>query len=140
MRALIQCVSHAEVSIDDAVTAQIGRGFVVLLGVGAGDTESEVEHLWTKIAKLRVFEDEQGKTNRSLSDIGGEVLVVSQFTLYANCKDAMEPGEARRLYELFIRRASADDFRVAHGEFGALMDVSLTNRGPFTIWLDTDRL
>ena len=72
MRALIQCVSHAEVSIADAITAQIGRGFVVLLGVGAGDTESEVEHLWTKIAKLRVFEDEQGKTNRSLSDIGGE--------------------------------------------------------------------
>lgn len=148
MRALVQCVSHAEVSIDDAVTAQIGRGFVVLLGVGADDTESEVEHLWTKIAKLRVFEDEQGKTNRSLSDIGGEVLVVSQFTLYANCKkgnrpsftDAMEPGQARRLCELFIRRASADDFRVAHGEFGALMDVSLTNHGPFTIWLDTDRL
>ncbi|MGN0060485.1 MAG: D-aminoacyl-tRNA deacylase [Coriobacteriales bacterium] len=81
MRALIQCVSHAEVSIDDAVMARIGRGFVVLLGVGANDTEVEVERLWAKIAKLRVFEDEQGKTNRSLSDIGGEVLVVWQFML-----------------------------------------------------------
>lgn len=148
MRALIQCVSHAEVSIDNTVTAQIGKGFAVLLGVGASDAESEVERLWTKIAKLRVFEDERGKTNRSLSDIGGELLVVSQFTLYANCKkgnrpsftDAMEPGEARRLYELFIRRASADVPRVEHGEFGALMDVALTNHGPFTIWLDTDTL
>ena len=148
MRALVQRATRASVTVEGETIGAINDGFLILLGVGHEDTEAQADKLWSKISKMRIFEDENGKTNLSLADVHGEVLVVSQFTLYANCKkgnrpsftDAMEPGEARRLYELFIRRASADDFRVAHGEFGALMDVSLTNRGPFTIWLDTDRL
>mgnify|MGYP000774439961 CR=1 FL=1 len=116
MRAVVQCVSEASVTVEGRVVGAIGKGYAILLGVGHGDTEAEAERLWRKIAKMRVFEDAQGKTNLSLADVGGEVLVVSQFTLYANCRkgnrpsftDAAEPAIARRLYEHFAAMARAD--------------------------------
>ena len=148
MRALVQCVSEARVTVDGTVVGSIGKGYLILLGVGADDAEAQAEKLWRKISRMRVFEDAQGKTNLSLADVGGEVLVVSQFTLYANCKkgnrpsftEAGAPDEARRLYEWFVERARRDVPRVETGRFGAYMDVSLVNDGPFTLWLDTDAL
>ena len=148
MRALVQCVSEARVTVDGTVVGSIDKGYLILLGVGADDAEAQAEKLWRKISRMRVFEDAQGKTNLSLADVGGEVLVVSQFTLYANCKkgnrpsftDAAAPADAERLYEHFCQLARADVPRVEQGVFGAMMDVSLVNHGPFTIWLDTDTL
>ena len=148
MRAVIQCVDRAQVSVDGTVTGSIGKGFAVLLGVGRNDGEAEAEKLWRKMARLRVFEDAQGKTNLSLADVQGEVLVVSQFTLYANCKkgnrpsftDAARPDEAKRLYEHFCDLVRRDLGAVECGVFGAMMDVELVNHGPFTVWLDTDAL
>ena len=150
MRALIQRVSEASVTIDGQVKSQIGRGFLILLGVGHEDTEAQADKLWSKISKLRIFDDAEGKTNLSLADIKGDVLVVSQFTLYANCKkgnrpsftQAGVPDEANRLYEYFVSLARADEnvATVGTGEFGADMQVALVNHGPFTIWLDTDTL
>lgn len=148
MRALVQCVSRASVSIEGKTTAAIERGFLVFLGIGADDTEEEARRLWDKIWKLRVFEDAGGKTNLSLSQVEGELLVVSQFTLYADCRKgnrpsftrSMEPRGARALYERFIELAEERLGHVEHGEFGAMMDVSLVNHGPFTVWLDTDEL
>jgi len=119
MRAVVQCVSEARVTVDGVVTGQTGPGFLILLGVGHGDTEAEADRLWRKIARLRVFDDADGKTNLSLADIGGGVLVVSQFTLYANCRkgnrpsftDAAPPDVAERLYEYFVElvRAEVDE-------------------------------
>ena len=148
MRALVQCVSEASVTVEGQMEGAIGRGYAILLGVGQGDTEADAERLWRKIAKLRVFEDAEGKTNLSLDAVGGSVLVVSQFTLYANCKkgnrpsfaQAGAPAEAERLYERFVELARADVAEVATGRFGAMMDVALVNHGPFTLWLDTDEL
>lgn len=154
MRALVQRVTHAEVRIMDGTSGtfavqpprSIGQGFVVLLGVGADDAEADAEKLWRKIARMRIFADENGKTNLSLQDVRGQVMVVSQFTLYANCKkgnrpsfkQAGDPDKAKRLYRCFTELARADVPRVAAGEFGADMRVELENDGPFTIWLDTD--
>ena len=148
MRALIQCVTNAHVDVDGETIGEIGHGMLILLGVGLDDTEAQVEKLWSKISRLRIFEDENGKTNLSLSDVGGSVLIVSQFTLYANCKkgnrpsftDAARPVEANRFYEAFVARARKDIPRVETGRFGAMMQVSLVNDGPFTVWLDTDEL
>lgn len=148
MKAVVQRVSRAQVDIAGETVGSIGRGYLILLGVGANDTEAQAERLWSKIFKLRIFEDADGKTNLSLADIGGEVLVVSQFTLYANCRkgnrpsftDGAAPDEANRLYEHFISLARADVARVETGRFGAMMEVSLVNDGPFTIVLDTDAL
>ncbi|HIR01606.1 MAG TPA: D-tyrosyl-tRNA(Tyr) deacylase [Candidatus Aveggerthella stercoripullorum] len=148
MRAVIQCVSEASVQIDGQTVGEIGRGYAILLGVGKDDTEAQAEKLWSKILKLRVFPDENGKTNLSLTDIGGEVLVISQFTLFASCKkgnrpsfvDAGAPDEANRLYEYFADLARRDVAHVGTGRFGAMMDVALVNHGPFTIVLDTDEL
>lgn len=148
MRAVVQRVSSAQVDIDGETVGSIGRGLVILLGVGHEDAEEQVERLWSKIGRLRIFEDEAGKTNLSLSDVNGEVLVVSQFTLFASCKKgnrpsftgAGSPDEANRLYERFVERARRDVPRVETGRFGAYMDVSLVNDGPFTLWLDTDEL
>lgn len=150
MRAVIQRVNSASVSINGEVTGSIGAGYLILLGVGQDDTEAQAGKLWAKISKLRIFCDGEGKTNLSLHDIGGEVLIVSQFTLFANCRkgnrpsftEAGSPDEANRLYEAFLDLARADlgDGRVAHGSFGASMQVALVNDGPFTIWLDTDTL
>ncbi len=148
MRALIQRVTSANVSINGQVVGECGKGYLILLGVGDGDGQAQIERLWSKIFKLRIFEDEDGKTNLSLADIGGEVLVVSQFTLYASCKkgnrpsftQAGAPQAAEELYEAFVARAKADVAHVQTGRFGAMMQVSLVNDGPFTIWLDTDEL
>ena len=148
MRALVQCVSEARVTVEGETVGSIGKGYLILLGVGHDDTEAEAERLWSKIARLRIFEDAEGKTNLALADVGGEVLVVSQFTLYASCKkgnrpsftDAGSPDEANRLYEWFVERARRDVPRVETGRFGAYMDVSLVNDGPFTLWLDTATL
>lgn len=148
MRALVQRVSQAKVEVDDVVIGSINRGYLILLGVGQNDTEEQIERLWSKISKMRIFEDENGKTNLSLNSVGGEVLIVSQFTLYADCKkgnrpsftNAGNPDQANRLYEAFVKRVRQDVETVETGSFGALMQVSLINDGPFTIWLDTDEL
>lgn len=151
MRALIQRVTQACVTNEEDPSTQpasIGAGYVILLGVGHDDTEAEVQKLWSKISKLRIFEDEQGKTNLSLAEVGGSVLVVSQFTLFASCKkgnrpsftDAAKPELADALYRSFVARAREDGVAVEHGWFGAHMQISLVNDGPFTIWLDTDTL
>ena len=148
MRALIQRVTRAQVSIEGELHSSIGKGYVILLGVGAEDGDEQAEKLWSKISKLRIFEDENGKTNVSLADVQGDVMVVSQFTLYANCKrgnrpsftEAGAPDEANRLYEYFVELARRDIEHVATGSFGAMMQVELVNDGPFTIWLDTDTL
>lgn len=148
MRAVIQRVTSASVSIEGSVVGEIEKGFLILLGVGQDDDEPEVERLWSKIFKMRIFDDAEGKTNLSLADVSGSILVVSQFTLYANCKrgnrpsftEAGAPDKAERLYEAFVERAKHDVDRVETGRFGADMDVSLVNDGPFTIILDTDRL
>jgi D-tyrosyl-tRNA(Tyr) deacylase len=146
MRACIQRVSEAAVTVDGEVTGRIGRGLVVLLGVGPQDSLAESDWLAEKIAGLRVFEDEEGKMNRSLSDVGGAMLVVSQFTLYGDCRkgrrpsftDAAPPELAERLYEAFVARAKALGVRVATGVFRAQMQVSLVNDGPVTLWIDSD--
>lgn len=148
MRAVIQRVSRADVAIAGEVVGSIGRGYLILLGVGHDDTRVEAEKLWGKIAALRINEDERGKTNLALADIGGEVLVVSQFTLYANCRrgrrpsftEAAPPDKAAELYEHFVALARAEVEHVGTGRFGADMRVSLVNDGPFTVVLDTDGL
>ncbi len=148
MRAVIQCVNEARVDIDGETVGAIGPGYLILLGVGHDDTEETARKLWSKIERLRLFDDEDGKTNLNLAAINGSVLVVSQFTLYANCKkgnrpsftDAAAPDEANRLYEYFVSLVRESVPTVATGRFGAMMDVSLTNHGPFTICLDTDSL
>ena len=147
MRALLQRVTQAHVTVDDQVTGAIGNGFLVLLGVGPDDTPQIAERLWDKIRRLRVFDDAAGKMNLSLEAVGGSVLVVSQFTLYANCRrgnrpgftDAAQPQLANELYRHFCQTA-ARDVPVETGIFAAEMQVSLTNDGPITIWLDTDDL
>lgn len=148
MRAVVQRVAEARVTVDGAEISAIGTGYLILLGVGHADTEAEADKLWRKIAKLRIFEDANGKTNCALAEVGGSVMVVSQFTLYASCKkgnrpsftDAGAPDKANRLYEYFCSLARTDAGDVACGSFGAHMKVSLVNDGPFTIVLDTDTL
>ena len=148
MRAVIQRVSKASVSVDGEIVGACDRGLLVLLGVGENDADAEVGQLWDKIFKMRIFPDGEHHTGLSVGDIDGDVLVVSQFTLYADCRKgnrpsfakAGAPDESRRLYELFVERARRDLERVACGEFGADMQVSLVNDGPFTICLDTDEL
>lgn len=148
MRAIIQRVVRASVTVEGRIVGSCGPGFLVLLGIGANDTEAEVERLWNKIYKLRVFPEGNHHTGSSLADCHGEVLIVSQFTLYADCRKgnrpsftgAGNPDTSRQLYEQFIERARRDIAHVAHGEFGANMQVELVNDGPFTIYLDTDDL
>ena len=145
MRAVVQRVSRAEVRVDGAVVGRIGRGLVVLLGAGAGDGEPDVAWMADKIAGLRVFPDEQGQMNRALSDVGGAVLVVSQFTLYGDCRkgrrpsfvDALPPGPAEALYDAFVARLRAAGVPVETGRFRARMDVELVNDGPVTLLLDS---
>ena len=150
MRALVQRVSHAEVAVAGETVGRCGRGFLILLGVGPDDTPETAERLWPKIHKLRVFDDEAGKMNLALDSVEGEVLVVSQFTLYADCRrgnrpsftSAAPPELGDALYRRFCELAEADlgRARVGRGIFGADMQVSLTNDGPITVWLDTDEL
>jgi D-tyrosyl-tRNA(Tyr) deacylase len=145
MRACVQRVGEASVIVDGVVTGQIERGLVVLLGVGGNDNEADVNWLADKIAGLRIFEDNDGKMNRSLTDAGGAMLVVSQFTLYGDCRrgrrpsfiDAAPPELAERLYEAFVARVRANGIEVATGMFREHMLVSLINDGPVTLWIDT---
>jgi D-tyrosyl-tRNA(Tyr) deacylase len=146
MRACIQRVSEARVTVDGEVTGRIGRGVVVLLGVGAQDGEAEVDWLAEKTVGLRIFEDDAGKMNRSLAEVGGAMLVVSQFTLYGDCRkgrrpsfiEAAPPELAERLYESFVAHAAGQGVEVATGRFRAHMLVSLVNEGPVTLWIDTE--
>lgn len=148
MRFLIQRVSHAGVSVDGQVIGRIDKGFLVLIGVGQKDTKAEADRLVKKMTGLRIFEDQEGKTNLSLADVGGELLLVSQFTLYANCKkgnrpsftDAAEPRLAQELYEYIIAECRNKVATVETGSFGAEMQVELCNDGPFTVILDTDQM
>lgn len=145
MRLVIQRVSSASVNVDGTLVGNIGKGILVLLGVGKGDTEEMIDKYVDKLVKLRIFQDSQGKTNLSVSDVGGEIMVVSQFTLYADCKkgnrpsfiDAGAPDEAQRLYEYFKERVKMIYGKVECGEFGADMKVSLVNDGPFTVVWDS---
>jgi D-tyrosyl-tRNA(Tyr) deacylase len=147
MRAVVQRVSRAKVSVNDWVAGEIGLGLLVLLGVGHEDTDSDVIYLAEKIAGLRIFEDEDGKMNRSVLDAGGSVLAVSQFTLYGDVRrgkrpsfDAAAPPEsARRLYELFVERIRAAGLRCETGRFQEMMQVELVNEGPVTILLDSKK-
>ena len=149
MRAVIQRVSEASVKIDGNVVGSCNKGFLILLGVGKGDTEHEADVLASKTAKMRIFSDENGKMNLSLSDVGGELLVISNFTLLANCVHgnrpdyfgAEAPDRANMLYEYFVKKIEAESgVRTVTGEFGADMKVSLLNDGPVTIILDSDEL
>nr|WP_317413110.1 D-aminoacyl-tRNA deacylase [uncultured Solibaculum sp.] len=149
MRAVLQRVTHASVTVQKEIVGEIGQGFLILLGVTHEDTQEEAELLARKISGLRVFTDEQDKMNLSLLDIDGEALVVSQFTLYADCKkgrrpsfiNAARPEEADRLYQKFVELLVQHGIRkVQTGRFGADMKVSLQNDGPVTIVLDTDQL
>jgi D-aminoacyl-tRNA deacylase len=145
MRAVLQRVWRAKVTVGAETTGEIGQGIMVLLGVGEGDTESEAIHLVDKIVKLRIFNDDDEKMNRSLLDVGGGLLVVSQFTLFADTRKgrrpsylgAASPDEANRLYEFFVAEARKQIEDVQTGRFQAMMDVELVNDGPVTIILET---
>ncbi|MCD8384564.1 MAG: D-tyrosyl-tRNA(Tyr) deacylase [Clostridiales bacterium] len=147
MRAVVTRVSSASVTIDGQVRGRIGRGFLVLLGVGPEDTEEQARHLADKICGCRVFEDENGKMNRNLAAVGGSLLVVSQFTLYADLRSrrpgfshAARPELAIPLYEAFLADCRALGFPVEQGEFGADMQVESVNDGPVTLVFDTDEV
>ena len=145
MRAVLQRVSRAEVRVDGKILGEIGRGFVVLLGVAQGDTEADAARLADRILGIRVFADSAGKMNCALAAVGGELLVVSQFTLLADSDSgrrpsfirAASPDDARRLYQHFLSLVRKDNTKVETGEFGATMEVELVNDGPVTIILDT---
>ena len=146
MRAVVTRVQSASVTVDGAVVGVIGAGFLVLLGVGPNDTEQTARKLAEKILSLRVFEDENGKMNRGLSDMGGSVLVVSQFTLFGDTSHgrrpsffgAAAPEKANALYETFLSDCAALGFPPQHGVFGAKMAVASVNDGPVTLWIDTE--
>lgn len=144
MRAIVQRVTRAEVRSEGRTLGKIGRGFAILLGVGRGDTEADADYILDRVIGLRVFADGAGKMNLALSAVGGALLVVSQFTLYAEVSQrrpsftlAAPPDEAARLYEYLLSRARAHGVSVASGEFGADMELGLVNEGPVTIILDS---
>lgn len=148
MRFVIQRVTEASVSVNSKVIGEIRKGYLVLIGISENDSESTADKLVKKMIGLRIFEDENGKTNLSLSDVGGSLLLVSQFTLYANCRkgnrpsfiEAGNPQKAEALYQYIIRKCSDAVSCVQTGEFGAEMAVRLVNDGPFTILLDSENL
>ena len=148
MRFLIQRVTQSSVSVDGTVIGKIGKGLLVLIGVAEEDTEETADKLVRKLTGLRVFEDENGKTNLSLADVKGELLLISQFTLYANCKkgnrpsftEAGSPQKANALYEYIIAKCRENVPIVETGSFGAEMKVSLVNDGPFTVLLDSEKI
>lgn len=145
MRAVVQRVTNADVKIDGRVNGKIDDGLLVLLGVGNGDTEEDMKYIADKIIKLRIFSDENDKMNLSLEDVGGSMLVISQFTLYGDCShgrrpyfgNAMEPVSANEMYEKFVAYIREKGIHTETGEFGADMKVSLTNDGPVTIILES---
>lgn len=145
MRALIQRVTQAKVAVERKETGKIGHGFLILVGAGKDDTQADARRLAEKTVNLRVFEDTEGKMNRSLLEVDGEALVVSQFTLYADCRKgrrpsftgAAPPAEGERLYLEYVRNIKEYGVKVATGIFGARMQVEMVNDGPVTIWLDS---
>lgn len=145
MKVVIQRTTGAHVKVDDEIVGEINDGLVVLVGVAEGDTEQDIETLANKIINLRIFEDDEGKMNRSLLDIGGSVLSISQFTLYANVRkgnrpsftDAAQPNIALELYDLFNEKLKERDVHVETGQFGEMMDVQLHNDGPVTIIIES---
>lgn len=148
MRFMIQRVTHADVQVKKQTIGKIERGFLVFVGISAEDTEEIADKMIKKLLGLRIFEDENGKTNLDLHTVSGDLLIISQFTLYADCKhgnrpsfiDAGKPDLAEELYEYIIAKCRESVPKVEHGEFGAVMKVSLVNDGPFTIWLDSEAL
>ena len=148
MRFVIQRVTEASVMVDGQVLGEIGKGFLVLIGVGKDDTTKEADRLVKKMTGLRIFEDENGKTNLSLSDVGGSLLLISQFTLYADCRkgnrpsfiNAGDPDHANELYEYVIQECKKNVPDVQRGQFGADMKVELLNDGPFTLMLESEQL
>ena len=148
MRIVIQRVNHASVKVDGETIGSIGKGYLLLLGVAEGDTKEMADRYVKKLSTLRIFADEEGKTNLSITDVGGEVLVVSQFTLYADCKkgnrpsfiEAGSPDHANALYEYIIEKCKERVDVVEQGEFGAEMKVELLNDGPFTVILDSEQI
>lgn len=148
MKFVIQRVLESSVTVDDETIGQIGKGFMVLIGVGQNDTKEIADKMVKKMVGLRIFEDENGKTNLSLADVNGELLLISQFTLYANCKkgnrpsfiESGTPDKAEALYEYIIAKCKESVPVVEKGCFGADMKVSLINDGPFTIVLDSEKL
>ncbi len=148
MRFVIQRVMNSKVTIDGKIRGQIGKGFMVLIGVGEGDTLEIADKMIHKMINLRIFEDENGKTNLGLKDVSGSLLLISQFTLYADCKrgnrpsfvKAGDPDMAKSLYEYIISKCKNEIEVVEQGEFGADMKVELVNDGPFTVLLDSDEL
>lgn len=147
MRAVVQRVSRAKVTVDDNIAGEIGHGLLVLLGVGGNDQEADADYLAEKISGLRIFEDEHGKMNHSVTEVSGGVLVVSQFTLYGDVRkgrrpsfdDAARPEKARKLYEYFVERVRAAGLPCETGRFQEMMDVELVNDGPVTILMDSTR-
>lgn len=148
MRAVIQRVLESSVSVEGTVVGEIGKGIMVLLGVEEGDTEKEAQYIADKVIGLRIFEDEEGKMNHSLQEVGGELLAISQFTLLGDARkgrrpsysNAARPDEANRLYEYFVEKVRATGTKVEKGVFQADMKVSLINDGPVTILLDSQKV
>ena len=148
MRFVIQRVSHADVKVEGKVIGKIDNGFLVLIGIASTDTEEIADRMIKKMIGLRIFEDEEGKTNLNLETVGGSLLLISQFTLYADCRKgnrpsfiyAGEPQMANALYEYIIKKCRESGIPTEQGSFGADMDVTLTNAGPFTIFLDSETL
>ena len=147
MRAVVQRVTYADVKIDGEIAGEIDNGLMVLLGVGDGDTEADMKYIADKVIKLRIFADEDDRMNRSLEDVGGSMLVISQFTLYGDCSHgrrpffgaAMEPDGANAMYEKFVAYVREQGIHTETGEFGADMKVTLTNDGPVTIILESKK-
>lgn len=148
MRFVIQRVKEASVAVDGEMIGQIGHGLLVFVGIADSDNKQTADKMIDKMTKLRIFDDADGKTNLSISDVDGEFLIISQFTLYADCRKgnrpsfilAGKPDMAKKLYEYVISEVSKKGFRTEHGSFGADMKVSLLNDGPFTILLDSDEI
>ena len=148
MRAIVQRVGRASVTVEGQVTGAIGEGLLVLLAAGEGDTERDLSYMVEKIAHLRIFQDEAGRMNRSVIDVRGAILAVSQFTLYGDCRKgrrpsfvgALEPVEATRLFDLYVERTRQLGIDVGTGVFGAHMDVELVNDGPVTMMIDSRKL
>lgn len=148
MKFVIQRVAHASVTVDGEICGKIKKGFMVLIGVGKDDDEATADKMVSKLINMRIFEDENGKTNLALKDVGGQLLLISQFTLYANCKkgnrpsftDAGSPDKAKALYEYIIGKCQEEIAVVEKGIFGAEMKVELLNDGPFTVLLDSDEI
>ena len=148
MRAVIQRVNNASVEVDGKTVGEIGKGLLVFLGVGDGDTDRDLNYIADKTAGLRIFSDDDDKMNLSVTDINGEILVVSQFTLYGDCRkgrrpnftSSMEPVTAEKMYEDFIKTIESKGIKTAHGVFGADMQVSISNDGPVTILLDSSKI